>query len=173
MGNLTSRIELFANVAIILVAGLLSVVLVKGLFYRNQPRPMPQIQAGTKISLPDIDWAQKDQTLLITLQKGCHYCAESAPFYQRLAREVDSRQKTQLVAVLPQATTETLQYLSDLSVPISNVRQATLGSLKVAGTPTLIMVNREGIVTDVWIGKLSPEKESEVLSKLRCDACGS
>lgn len=173
MGTLTSRIELLANAAIILVAGLLTVVLVRGLFYRNQPRPMSQIQAGTRISVPDTDWAQNDQTLLIILQKGCHYCAESASFYQRLAREVNSRKKTQLVAVMPQAPTESLEYLSGLSVPINNVRQATLGVLQVAGTPTLMMVNREGIVTDVWIGKLSPQKESEVLSKIQCDACGS
>jgi hypothetical protein len=175
MGKLTNRIELLANVAIIVVAGLLSVVLVKGMFYRNPPMRVPtqQIKTGTKLKLPDVDWQQKDQTLLITLQKGCHYCAESAPFYQRLVREAESQKKTQLVAVLPQEPTESRQYLSDLSVPISSVKQATLGSLQVAGTPTLIMVNREGVVTDVWVGKLPPEKESEVLNKLHCDTCGS
>src|SRR3954463_11461469 len=118
MGKLTNRIEIIANVAIILVAGLLSVVLVKGMFYRSQPAPVPQIKIGAKLTLPDLNWAQQDQTLLITLQKGCHFCAESALFYQRLAREAEGQKKTQLVAVLPQAPTESRQYLSDLSVLI-------------------------------------------------------
>ncbi len=34
------------------------------------------------------------------------------------------------------------------------------------GTPTLILVNREGGVKGVWIGKLTPDKESELVAKL-------
>jgi hypothetical protein len=36
--------------------------------------------------------------------------------------------------------------------------------LKVSGTPTLILVDRNGSVLGVWIGKLKPEAESAVLS---------
>jgi hypothetical protein len=36
----------------------------------------------------------------------------------------------------------------------------------VSGTPTLILVNNEGVASDVWSGKLPADTESKVLSKL-------
>jgi len=51
-------------------------------------------------------------------------------------------------------------------VGISDVRQAALSSLGARGTPTLILVNNNGIITDSWVGMLSPEKEAEVWTRL-------
>lgn len=174
MSNLYKRVELLTNIAIITVAVLLCVVLVKRyLLAPEAPAEVGSLAAGEKIPLADVDWQKGRQTLLIVLSQECHYCAESVPFYQRLAKEARSRGDIQLVAVMPQSPDEGQKYLDELGVPIKEVKQAPLSAIKVRGTPALILVDGKGLVVDAWVGKLPSEQEAEVLSKLQCDACGS
>lgn len=162
------KIELVANVAIILVALLLGGIFVKKHFSdTTRSQPPLKITAGTKVPMQDVDWAKNGQTLLVVLQKGCHFCAESAPFYQGLTREMESSKSTKLIAVLPQEVNESQQYLAALKVPISEVKKINPNFLGVSGTPTLILVNNAGEVIDSWTGKLTPAKEIEVLDKLK------
>jgi hypothetical protein len=106
------------------------------------------------------------KTLLLVLQRGCHFCTESGPFYQKLTREVAQRAgEVKMVAVLPQEPDEGRRYLSTLGVAEVEVRQASLKNLNVGGTPTLIMVSN-GKVSDVWVGKLDAAEEAQVLGKL-------
>ena len=174
MSNLYKKAELVTNIAIIAVALLLGGVVVKRFLLSPQPpAPVKPIAAGTRIALPDMEWAKSRQTLLVVLAQGCRFCSESVPFYQRLAKEVIGRSDVQLVAVLPQSPTEGRKYLDDLDVSIKEVRQAELPSIQVAGTPTLILVDNQGIVTRAWVGKLPAEEEADVLRSLQCDNCGS
>lgn len=161
------KIELLANVAIIVVAVLIGGVFIKKYFFDTRSHQPVKITAGTKVSLQDVDWAKNGQTLLLVLQKGCHFCAESAPFYQGLTREMESSKSTKLIAVLPQEVSESQQYLADLKVPINEVKKINPNFLGVSGTPTLILVNNAGEVIDSWTGKLPPDKEIEVLKKLK------
>jgi hypothetical protein len=166
MSKLKQNIEFLANVSIIVVAVALCAVLVRQYVF---PPPGPvsrQPVVGSKLELPGMDLASNDKTLLLVLQKGCHFCSESGSFYQKLAREEAVRSgQVKIVAVLPQEPSEGQRYLSEIGVPAVDVRQASLDSLSVGGTPTLIMVNR-GTVSDVWVGKLDAAEESQVLSKL-------
>jgi thioredoxin-related protein len=173
MNNLYKKVELLSNIAIIIVALMLGVVLVKHYIIGSTgPDDVKTISAGTKISLPDVKWDDSRQTLLIVLSQGCHFCSESVPFYQRLTEEVKGRSDVRLLAVLPQPPGEGQKYLDDLGVPIKDVKQAELSSIPVRGTPTLVLVDSKGVVTDAWIGKLPSDKEAEVISKLQCDNCG-
>lgn len=167
MSGLTRKLEVGANIAIILVALLLGAVLVKRFLLAPSPQPIHEISAGTKVALPGVDWSRNGRTLLLVLQKGCHFCSESAPFYQRLVRETNGRPDLAVMAVLPQATDEAKQYLGELNVPVQDVRQAALGSLGVSGTPTLLLVDNQGAVLQAWVGKLPAEQENEVLTKVR------
>jgi len=169
MDKLNKRLELAINILIIAVVILIGIVFVKNYLLSTQSSPEIvdyRVPAGTKVSLPGIDWAQNGQTLLLVLRKGCHFCAESAPFYQRLAQEAAGKNGAHLVAVLPQEVNEGRQYLSSLSVPIDEVRQAELDTLQVRGTPTLILVSGKGEVIESWAGKLPAEKETEVLRRI-------
>ena len=71
-----------------------------------------------------------------------------------------------LVAILPQEVSEGQKYLSEHGVLVDEVKQSPLNAVGVGGTPTLILTNNEGVVTDAWLGKLSTNKEAEVLGKL-------
>lgn len=166
------RIEVFANLAIILVAVVLVVVLARTFLFdrptSNKPQPArEEIKAGAKISLAEIDWAKSENHLILVLQKDCRFCTESASFYQRLARGFENRGDLQLIAVLPHTESVARKYLSDLGITIREVRQQNPAALSVYATPTLLLVDKTGTVIDVWTGKLRPEKESEVLSRLQ------
>lgn len=166
MSKLKQHAEFLANVSIIVVAAAICAVLVEQYFFAGPTPHTQQPAVGAKLDLPGVDLSSQDKTVLLVLQKGCRFCTESAPFYQRLAREAADRAgRLKLVAVLPQAVDEGRTYLSELGVPALDVRQAQLGNLNVGGTPTIIMVSR-GTVTDVWVGKLDDAEESQVLSKL-------
>jgi hypothetical protein len=174
MSNLYKKTELVANIAIIVIALLLGVVVVKRFILSpTTPAAVHPISAGTRIALPDVDWTKGRQTLLVVLAQGCRFCSESVPFYQRLAKEALGHSDVQLVAVLPQSPVEGRKYLDDLNVPIKEVKQAELPSIHVTGTPTLILVDSQGVVTSAWIGKLPSDEEAEVIRKLQCDNCGS
>jgi thiol-disulfide isomerase/thioredoxin len=133
----------------------------------GNPAPKKAPAEGTQLSVPGVNWRESDKTVLLALSKGCHFCSESAPFYQHLTRELSERKDVRLIAVFPQEIDEAKKYLDGLGVPIGDVRQASLGSLGVAGTPTLIIVDKSGTVKQAWIGRLTPEREQEVLSRVR------
>jgi len=172
MNNLYKRTELIANIAIIAVALLLGVAIVKRYFLATPDADkaasgFKEISAGENVQLPDIDWAKNGQTLVLVLSKNCRFCSESAPFYQKLVREVVKPGGTQLVAVFPHDLSEGKSYLEEIGVSVSEIKQASFNSMRVRGTPTLLLVNNDGVVVGVWLGKLQPEMETEVLNRLR------
>jgi len=183
--KLARRVEVFTNLSIIAVALIGAAVLVKNYLIRPNAEAKPPAivssaaptgerhdppkspAAGTQISLPDINWNASNETILLALSDKCHFCTESAPFYQRLSSELAKRQDVNLLAVFPQDNNDARQYLSGLGIQISNVKQATLDSIGVRGTPTLMILDANGKVKQAWVGKLTPEKESEVLSRIK------
>ena len=166
MNNPTKRIELLANVAIIVVAVLLGGVLVKRYLWPTaQPSPaQARIQPGTKLSVPGLEWGKNERTLLLVLSTTCRFCTESSPFYQRLAQEKAKKAGVGLVAVLPQSVDESQKYLNGLGVFVDDIKQVGPDAVPVTGTPTLIMADRTGAVVESWAGKLPAEKEVEVLN---------
>ncbi|HEX8500166.1 MAG TPA: hypothetical protein VF659_06195 [Pyrinomonadaceae bacterium] len=164
MENRTRKSETVVNVAIAVVAVALCAVLAKQYLLTGSAVRGPAV--GSKIEVAGLDLSEEESVLLLVLQKGCHFCTESGPFYRRLAREAAARGgRVELFAVLPHDAEEGRRYLDELGVTVERVVQARLGSLDVSGTPTLIMVKR-GAVSDVWFGALPPEREAEVLGKL-------
>lgn len=169
MNHLLRKIELIANVCIIVVALVIGVVLVRRFLF---PAPAAEanaasIPAGTKLALTGVDWAGNGRTLLLVLSVGCKYCTTSAPFYQRLASESVGNPATKLVAVLPQNVEQSREYLKELGVEVDDVKQVSPISMGAKRTPTLILVGNSGVVIDSWVGQLPSEKEAQVLAHLR------
>lgn len=166
MYRVREKIETTANIAIIIVALLLSITLVKNYLFRPSPSDgsrggvaQGQSGMGNKVNIARVDWARNGQTLLLILSSSCQYCTESAPFYRRLTKEVTSH----TIAVMPQSILDGQAYLDGLGVTVNEVRQESLTTLGAVGTPTLTLVNDSGVVVGSWVGKLSPEQEDEVL----------
>jgi hypothetical protein len=84
MSSLPKKVELLANIAIIIVAILLGVVLVNRYLLPASPEPNAaqaavQIKPGMKLSFPDVNWEKSRKTLLLVLSTNCKYCTASAP----------------------------------------------------------------------------------------------
>lgn len=174
MSTVGKKIEAAANIAIIVVAVILGAILVRQYYFANNrdvrsASADPRIPAGTRILLPDIDWADHRQTLLLFLSTDCHFCSESAPFYQQLVRATAGRRDIHLVAVLPQELSRSQEYLKELGLSIEEVKQASFKSIGVRATPTLTLVDSAGVVAGSWVGRLAAGQESEVLSRLQVD----
>lgn len=169
MSKINQRVELVANLCIIVVAALLAVVVAQKYVFNSSAAPGEPAESrpavGGKINLPGVDWSRKPKTLVMVLQKGCHFCSESAPFYKRLSESVRDK-GVQLVVVLPNVSEESAPYLDGLGLSGVEVKQMSLNELQVGGTPTLILLDGKGEVTRYWVGKLPSEKEKEVLEQL-------
>lgn len=172
MENLTKKVEIFSNIAIILVAFLFGGVLIYR--YVISPSTTPTqalakdaiIKKGTKLELSDTDWNKSDKTLVMALSTKCRFCTESTPFYKKIAEKKATNENVRLIVVTPQEITEAKEYLEKHKLTVNEVKQSALNQIQVKGTPTLILVDHNGAVIESWRGKLPPEKETEVINKL-------
>jgi thioredoxin-related protein len=169
MSKLNQRVELVANLILIVVTIILGVVLVRQFFLspsailsQNQTQEALQSVNTGPIEIQGVNFSEQKKTLILALQAGCHFCADSAPFYKRLI-ENNKDKNIKIVAVLPSSTQESEDYIKGLGIKDLEVKQASLGSLQVRGTPTLILANEKGEVINSWVGKLPDFKEEEVL----------
>ncbi|MGZ8843532.1 MAG: TlpA family protein disulfide reductase [Pyrinomonadaceae bacterium] len=176
------KLEVLANIAVIVTSVVLCSALVRRYFfsgnkqtvaaptsstssaYGNTPsRRTPQ--PGTKISLPGIDWSKSSRTVVLALSTTCHFCNESAPFYQNLAQQKPGN--VSLIAVFPQPVEDSRNYLNKLGVRTTDVVQSSLRSIGASGTPTLLLVDNNGSITASWVGKLSDSEAASVIEQIR------
>jgi thiol-disulfide isomerase/thioredoxin len=181
--KLSKAAEIAANLSLTIVAIVGAGVLVRNYLLRPAPAPISnaneaavskpstaeiqQSLEGAHLSIQGINWDESNETVLLALSNKCHFCSESAPFYQKLAQNLAARKDVRVIAVFPQTVDEAKKYLDGLGVPVADVRQASLGSIGVKGTPTLMIVDKTGTVKQAWMGRLSVERESEVLGRLK------
>lgn len=164
-----SKIELGVNIAIAVAILVIAGVLVKRSFFAEQTRP-PTLEAqaeqllGTRITVPGADWAQNKKSLVFFLKKDCIYCDAVAPSYRQLISEAE-KAKVELIAILPNPVDVGREYVKSLDLPVENVQTGVLASYKIPGTPSVLVVDAEGIVRGVWIGA-EPGREKEMLPKL-------
>lgn len=170
MENRVSKgLETAANVAIILAAILLSVVLIKN--YLLPGTPVDALSSGNAVvdlqgktvALDGVEWVASEQTLVLGLSTTCHFCTESMPFYKQL---IDGHANVKTIAVFSQPLEDAKKYLQLHGVSVTDVRSANFETLGIDGTPTILLVDREGKVIKSWRGKLDAVTETEVLDLL-------
>lgn len=165
MANIAKKIEVGANVAIII-----TVVIIGILFVRNQTgrrQASHEISIGTRFAMPDVNWKAKEKNIVFALSTSCHFCSESADFYRQISA-VCQEKNIQTIAIFPQAVAAGEEYTKKLGLKFDEVKQASLSSLEINGTPTLLIIDNGGLVRNVWVGKLPLQTEKEVLAKAGC-----
>ena len=170
-----AKVEVAANVLVILLAVVIGSVFLKDRFATPSSGPN-EVKAGDRlIGLDGWDWGAHDRTLLLVLRKGCHFCEDSAPFYQRLvAKQQQDGSNTAIVAAFPDAADTAKEVVQSERLGVQVLAGVPLKRLKVSGTPTLLLVDRNGTVLNAWIGMLSPRQELEVMRATACSggSCG-
>lgn len=172
--NKSNRIEAVANLAIIALAIMLAVVLLSRYFVSSPPaaassQPSPVIKPGTELSYAKVDWKKNEKSLVMVLSTTCKYCSDSAQFYKRLTEKTSTEPSLGTVAVFPQKVGESAIYLKEKEIKVGQILEAEPSEFSVRGTPSLLLVNKDGVVLDSWVGKLTPEKEQEVLTRIFAD----
>ena len=154
-------LEVSANLGIVIVA-----LIIVGNFVASKwrtKRDADTIKTGSQVSLSGVKW-DDGSTLVLALQRGCRYCDESAPFYRRLWQQ-RSGTEPRMIAVVPGDKAEVGKYLEDLGVVVDGIVNASLADIHVSATPTLVLVDRSGRVSNVWVGKLDSNRENEVIQR--------
>jgi hypothetical protein len=162
--EMKSKIEAAANVIVIVFAVVVGSVFLKDRL--SPPAPEPEaVKAGDKLpNLDGWDWGAHEQTLVLGLRKGCHFCEDSAPFYQRLtAQQRPGGTSPAILAVFPDPAETAKEVARSEGLTAHVLAGVPLEKLKISGTPTLLLVDRSGTVLNAWIGILSPRQELEVM----------
>jgi hypothetical protein len=173
--TMKTKIEVAANIVVILLAVVIGTVFIRDRFATPAPQSS-EVKAGDKLlGLDGWNWGAHDRTLVLVLRKGCHFCEDSAPFYQRLVakQELDA-QNTAIVAVFPDNADAVKEVVQSEGLAVQALAGVPLEKLKVPGTPTLLLVDRNGTVLNAWMGMLSPKQELEVMRATACPSgsCG-
>src|SRR5215208_2123389 len=158
--SLRRFLEVSANLGIVIVA-----LIVIGNFVASKWRTkrVEKLTTGSKVSLPSVKW-EDGTTLVLAFQRGCRFCDESAPFYRRLWQQRSSSEP-RMIAVVPGDKAEVSKYLGELGVVVDGIVNASLADIHVCATPTLVLVDRSGRVSNVWVGKLDSNRENEVIQR--------
>ena len=162
-----SKIEVAANVAVIVLAVVIGSVFLKD--RSGTPGPGPnEVKVGDQLpGLSAYNWKAHDRTLVLALRNGCHFCEASMPFYRRLAQlEQSNRIGVHLVAVFPDDPVVVRQVVETQQLTIEVVPGFELSQVKVQATPTLMLVDEQGRVSKVWMGQLPAAEEAEVIAAI-------
>jgi hypothetical protein len=166
-----SKLDVLANIAIILTCIIASAVLVRREFFPPRPEAPPgAVAAGESLAvLQGALPAGADKALVIAVAPNCHFCNESMAFYKQLLEQRDSaKSPVKVVAAVATADARADEQtkMSASGVKPDAVVQLDFRQLKVPGTPTVLLVDNHGKVLSVWMGKLDARGEREVLQSL-------
>jgi len=157
------RLEIVANISVIVAAVVLVVFLGRQEFQRHAELPKPaKALVGQMITLSGVQFGQQSKTLVLAISTNCHFCRDSEPFYKDLAARSQGRLK--IVAVLPQSLEEAEPYVRQSIAPSIQVVSSRLDAIGVAGTPTLLLIDSSGKVQQAWVGKLDDQGQQQVQS---------
>ena len=166
--RLSRMIGLTANVLTIIVSVI--IVLALALPRIEQIRARAPLALSKSVSAPnlgsDISYAASEQTLALVIRSDCPYCQASIEFYKKVAVATRNSKKTQIVAVFPKRDVQWSSYLQEQGVPVAKTVQLDLRPTQIRATPTLLLVDRSGVVRGNWVGVLADAEQRRLLSLL-------
>ena len=165
MNRWVRNLEVATNIAVLGAFLLVGAVAAKRFWEPSSSSDPNGPTVGATIHLKSVDWSKSDQNLVLALSTGCHFCSESADFYHRLVPAAASN-GVRVLAVLPQPISEGRSYLEELGLDVPEVLQSPLSTIDVSGTPTVLLLDRQGRIRKAWVGKLGAKQEQQVISGL-------
>ena len=170
-----STLDTVANIAIIVVCVVALSVLVNNFIYpifpqRRPPGAPPQVEKGEQFEqLKAVVPAGTNRALVVAVSPTCHFCNDSMPFYKKLIDQRNQKgSQVKFIAAVPaeEAKTEESKKFADAGAQPDGMVHMDFSSIKVPGTPTLLLVDNNGKVLDVWVGKQDEKGEKDILEVL-------
>lgn len=116
-------------------------------------------------SVPGLSYSNTSSTLLLFIRPHCVACIQSLSDYKALAATNMSR-GTRIVGIAMKRDAKELGAYEQLGFPFPVSTVDSFDTYGIAGTPFLVLVNQNGVVTDLWIGKLTPDVVRRIASLL-------
>lgn len=130
--------------------------------------PPPPFEAGTRLALNSkLAPGGARVSAIIALSSNCQYCTASMPFYRRLAdlpAAKDGRLKIGVVGI--QSEAELREYMAGHGLAVLTVVELREAGVPVQATPTLLLVNADGAVTQSYSGRLRHDDEEAVVKEI-------
>jgi hypothetical protein len=124
---------------------------------------IPTVMASAQIdNVSRGAYAASPYTLLMFVRSSCHFCTASMPFYKGLTVPEPPLNKLQFVVADSEPAEMARNYLAAHQVKVNDI---TPGSPDVP-TPTLILVDKSGVIKAFWVGQLNDSGEREVKATL-------
>lgn len=161
------RLELVTVVCVVVVATVVGVLFVRR--YALDPGSVVEVSRGMQLPEPaGYTWHSYHRTVVLALHVGCLHCENNMGFYERLVGLERSHQlSAHILAVFPDAQEEVQRALGGRLVAQQSLANVNLGKLGVRGTPTLILVDGNGQVQDVWVGELPNAEQEEIVRSIQ------
>lgn len=159
------KLEIVANVIFIGVALLVGFLFVRSMLVTNNGDRDLVVRAGDQLpNLPGYEWSAHEQTLVLALRKDCQYCEGSMPFYRKLVElKNTNRISAHIISLFPDAYEKAREVVDSGKLAVDVIGDTDLRKLKVSGTPTLILVDKQGRVVNSWEGQLPEKLEADVV----------
>lgn len=118
--------------------------------------------------IPGVDFGAAARTLVMVLREECRFCRESVPFYRQLTSDIAQAEGVNVKVVVASSdpTTQMSAYLNRNEIRTDRVANVKPGDLKVPGTPFLMLLDRHGVVLNLWRGQIPTAQEKEVYQAL-------
>lgn len=157
--SLLERITHVSLIAVSLVS--LGLLLEK----RFQPPPQPSRateMVGKRWDLPGVAWSRYARHIVLFISPTCHFCLSSMPFYRQLSETYAQQNQVELLVVSNADIKELKELLTREHVSVKGIFQIQQRK-ELRGTPTLLIVNNNGIVNKVYEGMLPLTDQRQVL----------
>jgi hypothetical protein len=116
-------------------------------------------------ALSGYSWQSSSRTIILVLRKGCHFCDDSMPFYRKLYQQTQTGHISAKM-VFPDSADDVGEVLRTQSLPIAAISRVSPATVKVVGTPTLILVDKNRRVEQAWVGQQNSAGENSILKEL-------
>jgi hypothetical protein len=95
------------------------------------------------------------------------------PGHKAAVRPLADPQGLRMVAVLPEKQEEAASYLKEHGIGVDEVISMKVSKLGVRGTPTLLLLDGQNKLEELWAGKLNESQEGQVIERLKkaCSGC--
>jgi hypothetical protein len=170
LGKAKKILDLVASVAIVLICVLLAWNLIehKSLDIAALGNSSHSLKGEIMPTPAGYNWSTQKQTLLLVVRHGCHFCAESMPFYRALTgMEYSKEIPTHVLIVAPDNKSTLDDDLFGAGVAAQSIPGLSLDALHVRGTPTAMLVDSKGRVEQAWVGLQDPHGQAEIIAAIK------
>jgi len=129
--------------------------------------PAPGFRVGAESGLRTDLFSGADYTVLVFVTTHCAACQAAQPFHRELARTVDGLTSVDMRVALTSPGDDLAAYATALGVDASVVERVDPRGMPLRRVPTVLIVDRRGIVIEMKEGVLPESEQHALLESLK------